>query len=104
MSITAMVCPCCNHKSKDVMHDYCHAHTYCVYDYCSRYYLAPCAVRDDLWEGADVVEAPDSHEAFLALKLWIKGFIKNSKYRQAGQDYWVNPDEKASYAALHTGA
>ena len=95
-----MACRECNHITGDLTHELCRTHAYCARGW--QYHGAICAVCDDLWaRSKDVSNPEDAIDAFDGLKEWIRGFSKNSRHRQPGQDHFYDQEERDTYQEVH---
>ena len=95
-----MSCSKCAEACEKTYHDKCRSHAYCARDF--RYYAAPCAICQDLWERARYIDSPEGAiVAYKALEEWIAGFRRNSRHRTKGIDYFYDPSERAAWQDLH---
>ena len=93
-------CGLCHHKIDVASHDLCHTHAQCARGF--QYWGAYCPICAELWDRArDYLNDPeDAMQAFRDLKLWVDGFIKNSRNRVKGDPIFVSKREKEEFDDL----
>ena len=99
--LSRMPCKECGHVTGDITHEHCRSHAFCSRGY--KYFAAFCPICQDLWNRAKNTDLPDhAVTAFRALRKWIRGFHKNSKRRNPGEDYFYSQDEREAFDQLKT--
>ena len=90
----------CNHPNDASTHDKCRGHADCARG--GKYYAGFCGICHGLWERSRnfAKDFADAKEAFDLLDPWVMGFLKNSKGRPSGEDFFSDPEEKKEFKRL----
>ena len=94
-------CRTCKHEvlMRGDSHDYCRTHAPCAKGYL--YNSTNCEICEELWQASRDLDNPEATAAaFSQLYHWIRGFVKNTKYRPKGSTIFDDPDEEQDFNEL----
>ena len=96
-----MKCVVCNHKCDEQRsgHKHCQTHAPCAHGW--QYSSLHCVVCEDLFNTALDFEYPDvAIEAYVKLKDWVQGFVRNTEHRPQTLDVFLYTAERDDFDYL----